>query len=279
MLPDSDLIIVTGKGGVGRSTVAASIARSLARSGKKVLAIAMGGGDGLAAHLGLVTLGPDAQPGADGVAASVVEPRNALDEYLRLYVKPSPLRIAGRLFRVLAQAVPGLRDVVVIGKCIHESKLSSWDAVVVDGAPTGQIESLLSAPSVIESLAPRGPVHDQAASLRRTLEDPAATRLVVVATPEELALTEAAELSASTRRGTYGEAPTLVVNKALSTPGFEAAPAGRGPLTEAARLHLDLLAAQTHRLAATKPDLTLPFVFGAASPQDVTAALTESIGE
>lgn len=277
MLPDRRLVIVTGKGGVGRSAVTAALAKARAGAGSRVLAMAVGSGEGLAAHLGLKGLGPVPRHTDDGVAACTVDPATALDEYARLRVKAMPSRVVGRIFGVLTQTVPGVRDVVVIGKCVYEATHRGWDSVILDGPPTGQIESLLLAPSVIEDLVPKGAVHEQAGSLRRTLADPSLTGIVVVTTPEELAFSEAATFSALARRS--GLTPTLhlVINRVLSSPGFESVDPGPGPIADAARLHLALLSTQERLLTDVQAGTRLPFVFGAHRPSLVVDELVKGL--
>jgi anion-transporting ArsA/GET3 family ATPase len=233
----------------------------------------MGAGDGLATHLGLTCLDATPQTGDEGVTAFAIDPASALDEYLRLRVRALPVRMAGRIFGVLAQTVPGVRDIVIIGKCVHESSLSTWDSVIVDGQPTGQIESVLSAPAVIQELSPKGRVHDQAKSLSETLADPILVGIVVVATAEQLALTEATEFV--TAAGDSGLTPRLrlIANRVLSAPGFESVPDTDGPATDAAHLHLELLAAQEQLLGDAVVQVRLPFVFGADGPASVAFEL------
>ena len=235
----------------------------------------MGAGDGLAAHLGLKALDANPQTGDEGVIALSIDPASALDEYLRLRVRALPLRMAGRIFGVLAHTVPGVRDIVIIGKCVHESSLTTWDSVIVDGQPTGQIASVLLAPSVIAELSPKGRVHDQATSVGDTLADPTLVGIVVVATAEELALTEAGRFAAVAGESSLTSRLSLVVNRVLSPPGFESVPDSDGPAAEAGRLHLELLAAQERLLADAVVATRLPFVFGAADPSLVASELAE----
>ncbi len=275
MLPDTRLIIVTGKGGVGRSAVTAAIARVRARRGERVLAMSMGSGFGLASHLGLETLGPKPQRGDERVAALALDPGSALKGYLRQ--RSLPTRLPARIFGVLVQTVPGVRDIVVVGELVHESTLPSWDAVIVDAHPTGQIGSSLLAPSVVEQLVPAGRIHDQAESLRRTLADPSQVAIVVVTTPEELALNEARTFMELAAASGLTTAMSLVVNRVLSSPGFTSVPVKSGPSADAARLHLELLSAQERLLASAPVAERLPFIFGSDHPALVADRLADGL--
>jgi len=275
VLPDAPLIIVTGKGGVGRSAVTAAIARVRAREGARVLTMSMGSGSGLASHLGLDRLLPKPQRGDEGVAALAIDPAAALKEYLKL--RSLPPRLAGRIFGVLVQTVPGVRDVVVVGKLVHESTLPSWDAVVVDAHPIGQILSSLLAPSVVEELVPEGRIHHQAASLRKTLADPARVGIVVVATPAELAFSEAGTFIELAAESGLTPAISLVVNRVLSSPGFTSVPLEPGPSSDAARLHLELLSAQERLLPPAPVAERLDFIFGSDDPVLVADCLADGL--
>lgn len=274
---DRRLLIVTGKGGVGRSAVATAIARHRASQGERVLAIAIDRGAGLAAHLGAAHLAHDPSQVVSGLWGSVVDPAAALDEYVRLRV-PAPIALAARVFRVLALAVPGVRDVILIGKVWHEATRGEWDAVIVDAPPAGQIQSVLQAPTAIGDLVPRGPVHDQAMRMAQTLGDPAITGLVVVATPEELPLTEAAEVDASATRAGISPARLLVLNRVVDAPGFDSAPVERGARREAALLHLDVVRTQRQFLDRDPDATRLPLLFGSHGPVEISTELASRMG-
>jgi anion-transporting ArsA/GET3 family ATPase len=275
------LVIITGKGGVGRSALAAALAIRAARTGRRTLAIAASDGHGLAAHLSLDALGYTPHEARDALWAMVVEPGTALEEYLQRSLHLPILPPAGRALRVLAETVPGIRDTVVIGKILAEADAGEWDAVVVDGPPTGQIASHLAAPATIRRLIPSGRVRRQAAWMQERLADPAATELIVLATPEELPVEETREALAEL--GGLEESPpisvsTVVCNRVLSDPGFgpadipsDASPPVRG----AARLHLELRAAQSSWKADLDPAVELPFLLGVRTPAEVAARLAD----
>jgi anion-transporting ArsA/GET3 family ATPase len=268
---------VTGKGGTGRSAVTAALARAAASRGADVLALALGEPGGLADHLGVAALGPEPCGAGPGVSAAAVEPVAALAEYLRLRFGPGPVRTAARVFGAVAQAVPGVRDIVVIGKAVHEARRGGWDHVIVDGYPTGQIESVLAAPGAIAEVAGRGAIREQAAGLLDVLRDPESTSFVVVTAPAELALTEAVEFESVADRLEMTRARSLVVNWVVPDPGFAAPPEQSGPQREAAEFCLGVVARQQHLLASHSPDRLLPWLFGAGPPTAVATALAEEL--
>ncbi len=273
---DGHLLIVTGKGGTGRSAITAALARSRGAAGQRVLAIALDDGQGLAAHLELESL--DAEPAsASGVQACRVVPTAAYDEYVRRRIGRTPLRLAARVFRSVAEVVPGIRDVVLIGKVVAEAMSSAWDAVVVDGMPAGQISSILRAPGTIEALAPEGSVRAEAATLRTVLQDPARTEIVIVATPDELAVAEARAVVLGADRHRLTAARRFVVNRVLEDPGFTALPPHDGPAAQAAALHLRLRSEQQAVLEQFPATTSLPLLLGLHRPAEVSGLLARAI--
>lgn len=257
--------IISGKGGVGKSAVTAAIARLHARRGDRVLAMAMVPGGGLGSHLGLRELSFEPQLGVDGVRAMELDKAAALEQYVHIY-SPIPLvaevgRLV-RIFDVLAEAAPGVREIVTIGKIAYEAWEGPWDRIVVDGVPTGQLNSQLQAPDTIAELIPTGRVRDQAARIRSELTENATVTLVTLA--EELPVTEALEGWADLE----GLPPTrspIVANRLVGPPP----PASNG-LSDAAvtalAFHADIAAGQAHWLSELPDGPRLPYLFGTDDP-------------
>lgn len=253
---------MTGKGGTGRSVVSASLALAAARRGARVLAVSMGTGHGLARHLGADVLDHRPRP-VDGIHAAKVVPAAALDEYLRLRLKSPRLAGLGRVFHVVAEAVPGVRDTVMIGKVIFEATRPRWDLVIADCPPTGQVLSYLSAPDTIEGLVPTGTVRAQASWMRDVLSDPERTGAVVVAIPEELPVTEALEFTAECEG--HVDVAAVVANRVVEAPSFAPAELDRepaGPRRAAAVLHREVWSAQQAHLERLGATVGIPQVFG-----------------
>lgn len=278
---DRRLLIVTGKGGTGRSAVAASLALRAARHGRRVLAVAMEGPLGLASHLRTGTLGSRPIEARPGLWAMAIEPAAALDEYLRIRLRVPRLAAVTRAFRVLAETVPGIRDTVVVGKLLWDTARPDWDLVVADAPPTGQILSLLRAPTTIEGLVPASRVREQAAWMRRMLADHTMTGVVVVSTPEELPVAEAAETIEVLAAERLADLASVVANRvlpdlAIPTALIEREPAG--PRRDAALLHADVWKSQRPRLAALRADHSFPLLFGIRTPGEVASLLADRWG-
>lgn len=275
---EPSLLIVTGKGGTGRSALTAALALRSARLGKRVLAIAMTDGDGLAAHLSAEHLGYQAHEVRDGLWAMEVDPAAALEEYLRLQLHVPLLGPPVRGLAVLAETVPGIRDTVVIGKVLFEARSGEWDLIVADGPPTGQVVSYLRAPSTIEGMVPSGRVRSQAAWMRALLADPDRAGLILTATPEELPVAEARETLAALDAEPLVPVDAVVLNRVLPAPEFareEVESLPDGPTRQAALLHLAVTESQQEWLSALPEPARLPYLFGVHTPAEVAVHLAD----
>ena len=193
---DRRLVIVSGKGGVGKSAVSAGLAILAQRTGRRVLAVDMTGDGGLSGHFGTGPLAFKPREVRPGLHAMRIVRSEALLEYLSLQLRlPGMGRFGAvaRAFDALATAAPAGREIITIGKILREVREERWDLVVADGPPTGQIGSYLRAPMSIAELVPTGRISTQAAWMRETLSNPTDTSLIVVTLPEELPSTETLE--------------------------------------------------------------------------------------
>lgn len=270
------LVIVTGKGGTGRSAVAAALALQEAATGARVLAISMTESPGLANHLGAAEVDYQPQELLPGVWALAINRRAALDEYVHVQLHlpaRAPLGAVARMLDAMADTVPGIRDAITIGKVAFETWSDRWDVVVADAPPTGQIPSYLGAPATIADLVPAGRVQRQAQAMRELLTD-SATELYITTTAEELPVSETAE--AIDALSEAGFRPTIIVNR-LVPPLVVTGTLGDGPAFEAARLHLALRESQQHWRAQLPPGPELPYLFGLHAPAEVSARLAEEL--
>lgn len=281
---DRNLVFVTGKGGVGKSAVAAGLALLAARSGQRVLALALTDPIGLAAHLRAERIGYAPAEVLGGVHLAAVDRSRALDEYLKLQLhvpQAAPTKQLTRALNVLVDTAPGIREIVSIGKPIYEVWREAWDLVVVDAPPTGQIESYLRAPEAIKALVPAGIVQEQAGRLEKTLTAPT-TGLVIVTTPNELPVVETIEALEALRRDVAIAPPQVIANRTLDPLGLSskrlaAVPAGAA--RDAAELHLHLYAEQELWLGRLDDPPRIPFLFGLITPGEVAARLADILGE
>ncbi len=153
--PDVRLHVVTGKGGTGKSTVAAALALALAGGGRRVLLVEVEGRQGVARLFDTPPLPYEERkvavaPGGGDVYALAVDPEDALLDYLHMFYKLSPTGVAARSLRRMGAiefattVAPGLRDVLLTGKVYEAVRRKKggrpvYDAVVLDAPPTGRI--------------------------------------------------------------------------------------------------------------------------------------------
>ncbi len=276
-MSDGRLLIVTGKGGVGRSAVSAALAISAARRGGKVLAIDMNEAMGLASHLGAETLTFASHEIRRGLFASSIDRPSALDEYLRLQIGiPRFARMGpvARAFDALATAAPGIRETITMGKVLYEGARGDWDLVVADAPPSGQIASFLRSPRTIAELVPTGRVRDQTHWMEEHLLH--RTDLVVVTLAEELPINETHEFLEWIAAHPVASVDRVLVNRVLAPLGFDPK-TRRGQRQEAALLHEGLVTQQTFWRDALGPHEALPFFFGATGPIEVAERLADEL--
>lgn len=275
---DHRLVIVSGKGGVGKSSVAAGLAILAQRTGRRVLVVELEGSDDLAPIFGVGPLTFHPQEVRPGLHTLRIVRSEALLEYLSLHLRiPGVSRFGAmaRAFDALATAAPAVREIITIGKILWEVREERWDLVVVDGPPTGQIGSYLRAPVSISELVPTGRVASQAEWMRAMLADPGITQIMFVALPEELPTTETLETMEWLAKEDLVPEPLVVANRVLPDLG----PMGRptGVQGEIASLHRSLLKEQRSWLERLSPSMRLPYMFGLFTPGEVAAHLSDEM--
>jgi len=304
------LHVVTGKGGTGKTTVAAALALGLAAGGRRTLVVEVEGRQGLAPLFGVGPLPYEERrvatvPGGGEVRALAVDPEEALLEYLDLYYK---LGMAGRALRKFGAIdfattiAPGLRDVLLTGK-VKESTTRTeagrrvYDAVVLDAPPTGRIGRFLNVTAETARLARLGPIKTQSEGVAAFLRSPM-TAVHVVTLLEEMPVQETADAFAElTALGiTTGKLivnavqPPLLTSGRLTQAELRRGLAAAGLATDretVAGLHTEARAYLTRRavedglradlLALDRPLVELPYLPGGvdrASLDELAAALT-----
>src|SRR5512139_3796619 len=202
------LVVLTGKGGVGKSVVGAAIALAARERGKRVLVVEVAA-PVEAAHLLVPAGSPSAPPPSRGREIEVLpglftlnlDPATAMDEYVRHVVKLEILArriLESPVYHKFFAAAPGLKELMTLGKImvLEEAKARlggkpAWDLVVLDAPATGHGLAFLKVPLAASSAVPVGPVGHNARRVLSLLRDPVRTALVVVAIPEEMAVVEA----------------------------------------------------------------------------------------
>jgi anion-transporting ArsA/GET3 family ATPase len=155
---------------------------------------------------------------APDLFAMAMNTEDSLREYLRLFVRIPLLARIGPLastFDFVADAAPGVKEILSVGKVCYEAAEGHYDLVVVDAEASGHIVSQIGAPKVIADLVQVGLVRDQTQWMLDILDDPARTGVAVVTTPEEMPVTETIELLGRLRDQTGVHAAAVVANRVL----------------------------------------------------------------
>ncbi len=306
-LLDRRLLFVTGKGGVGKSTVSAALALLAAQRGRRTLACEVDAKGDLAALFETTPLDFAPRSILPGLSAMAMHTEDSLDEYLRLQLRLPGLGRIGPLakaFDFVATAAPGVREILTVGKLAYEVRERHFDMVVADSSATGHVVGQLTAPQAINSLVRVGAIRSQTDWVLEILGDEATTGLIVVTTPEEMPVRETIELVARVRSETNVGLAAVVVNRVLpelfshaDEEVFErlrepavverlsaGAGEGVGQVFEAARLavtlrrartaHLDLLRAS---IDPSVPLLYLPEMFTRGYGRRTTGQVAEAL--
>ncbi len=217
-LLDRRLLFVTGKGGVGKTTIAAALGTLGAEHGKRTLVCEVDAKGNLSDFFEAGRTGFDPTPIADGLYAMSMNTEESLKEYLSLQLKLPVLARIGplaRTFDFVATAAPGVKEILTVGKLTWEVREDHYDLVVVDASASGHIVGQLAAPDAINELVQVGMVRDQTGWMLDILGDPAQTGVVIVAAPEEMPVQETIELAGRLREETVVDLAAVVVNRVL----------------------------------------------------------------
>lgn len=205
-LLDHRIIVVTGKGGSGKSTVCAALGLLAARAGKRVLVAETSGADALPTLFGVPGRGYQPVRLAEGLETLSITPLEAIEDYVVQQIKVRKLYemvFRNRVMSPFVDGVPGLHDAVQLGKvwdCAVQQKDAQgrhrWDVVIVDAPATGHGLTMLEAPRSMMELTRVGPMYRGNERVEEVLGDPRQTRMVVVALPEEMPVAETLDLHA-----------------------------------------------------------------------------------
>jgi len=232
-------LIVTGKGGVGKTTVCAAEALALAHKGKRVLIALCNAKERLSKMFGSDVVGSDVVPVAKNVWAVNMDPERALEEYGEMVLRSRSLNallFSNKYTRALFRGVPGMHEWAMLGKAWwHTTEVlpngdDRFDVVILDAPATGHGLDMLRVPKVILDVVPPGLLRRDAERAWNLFRDEKTCAIVLVTLPEEMPTTETLELAHALRDELKLPIAKLVVN-CMIPPLFS--PAERNALTEA----------------------------------------------
>jgi anion-transporting ArsA/GET3 family ATPase len=285
---DKRLVFVTGKGGVGKTTVAAALGLVAARAGKRTIVCEVAQQERMSRVFRREGVGYRETRLETDLYAISIDPQDSMDEYLRQQVKPSALYALlfdNRLFQYFAAATPGMRELVTIGKVWELAQFerrnacaAPFDLVIVDAPSTGHGLGFLRTPRTFRDAARVGPISRQAGKIDAFITDPDCTGVVAVALPEEMPVNETVDFERELRDEMGLELDAVVVNALLperfdtdEAERIERAAAANGSPGVEAALRAALF---EHRRACTqraelerlsdelgREPITLPFLF------------------
>jgi anion-transporting ArsA/GET3 family ATPase len=319
----SHVLIVAGKGGVGKTTMVAAIARMAADAGLSVLVIELEGRSGVSDAFGhddvldyagavLSAAGADqyeagSEQEGDGdsalapgsVQARRITPDDALIEYLADHGlrRISKRLMSSGIIDIVSGAIPGIRDILVLGKVKQIEQAGLADLVLVDAPATGHTMTFLSSASGLVDAARGGPVRAQAADVVALLTDPARCQVALVTLPEEMPVNEVVEAAYQLEDKVGITLGPIIVNgcyppvPGLDVPAAEAAETAGVTLDDESRRALDAAGAfrrtrealqqeQIERLAheLPLPELRVPFAFTASIGPEELQVLADALG-
>jgi anion-transporting ArsA/GET3 family ATPase len=294
------LVVVAGKGGVGKTTVTAALASSAAGAGLRVLVVEVEGKSGLAGLLGgrgelgydeVVLAAGRGPEGTGQIRARTVTPARALSDYFEDH---GMRRLSQRLGRtgvldIVATAAPGIDDILVLGKVKQLERLGVVDVILLDAPAAGHAITFLQSANGLVDAVSVGPIYTQARDVVDMLSDPKRTQVVLVTLPEETPVNELVDTAYALEdrvgvslgpvvvNGLYPELAGLDVDPATaaSDAGVNVAPDELDALAAAASFRRDRVELQREQLARLAdrlplPVVRLPFLFTAdLGPGDV----------
>jgi len=286
-LLDKRLVIVTGKGGVGKTTVAVALGLRAASEGKRTIVCEVASQENASRMFEHTAVGFHEVEMEENLWSISIDPDESMREYVLLQLKVRAMRdllFRSRIFNYLAAATPGLKELVTIGKIWELAQLDrkvkkgrKYDLVIVDAPATGHGVGFLQTPRTFASIARVGPIHSQAEQLDRFITDQENTGTAIVALPEEMPVNETMTLERDLRdevgvavdrvylNGLYPErfkkAEAEKLARLAESENGAAKAAARAALSEYGRAKTQRTQLSRLKKGVETPVKTLPFLF------------------
>jgi anion-transporting ArsA/GET3 family ATPase len=222
-LAGRQLLVVTGKGGVGKSAVAATLGSLLAAAGRRVLVLEVDPRENVHQMIGVPPSGGEIVEAAERLFLQNLQPRQVVDQLVRERVRIDLVVrriLASPLYHNFVEGAPGLEEAAILGHCLLLAEGRSpaappLDLVVLDAPATGHGVSLLSAPTLVSEAIAAGPVAQLTGEVAEMIADTERSAMVVVTLAEEMPVTEALELRAELATRLDRRPELLAVNQLL----------------------------------------------------------------
>ena len=297
-------MIVTGKGGVGKTTVSVALGMRAAAEGKRTIVCEVSAQENASRMFEHTTVGFHEVELEENLWAISIDPDESMREYVLLQLKVRAMRdmlFRSRIFNYLAAATPGLKELVTIGKIWELAQLDrkvksgrKYDTVIVDAPATGHGVGFLQTPRTFANIARVGPIHSQAQTLDNFITDHDNTGVAIVALPEEMPVNESAalehdlvdEVGVAVDRvylnGLYPERFSKEEAEQLAAlaAGEDGAPqaAARAALSEFGRARSQRAQLARLRRRVEAPVKTLPFLFEPDLGPEAARRLSKRLG-
>jgi hypothetical protein len=279
------LVVVTGKGGVGKTVVSATLGRALAAAGRRTLVVEVDPRENLHQMLGTPPSGGDILQAEPRLWVQNLKPRQVLDQVVRDQIKLELITrrvLDSPIYQQFATGAPGLKEIAILGhayRLLHgmgEPGTPEIETVILDAPATGHGVALLAAPALVSEVITNGPFSRMAGDLATLIADPERCGIVVVTQAEEMPVEEAIELRTALREKVRRDPELLVVNGLY--PSMPPAPPSEGKENELVSLWRRRRGLNERELARLRESWPGPRVELPQLPLDRGLALLGTLG-